>query len=69
VRYAANRRSQVGVVTRDLSDAMDKGAFTLGGALWDSLVPAMVAEDPRFQGDHTGFCTAYQSGSYAPDLP
>jgi hypothetical protein len=57
------------IVARDFSDATGEGSFTLGGALWDALLPAIVAEDPRFQGDRTAFCTAYQSGSYAPDLP
>jgi hypothetical protein len=36
--------------------------------LWDDVRPAVVAMDPMFQGDETGFCTAYGAGDYAPDL-
>jgi hypothetical protein len=57
------------IAARNFSDATGAGMFTLGNALWDAVVPAIVAEDPRFKGDRTSFCNAYESGSYAPDLP
>jgi hypothetical protein len=36
--------------------------------LWADVRPAVVARDPMFMGDEDGFCAAYGSGSYAPDL-
>ena len=36
--------------------------------LWDAVRPAVVAADPRFQGDEAGFCAAYGANRYAPDL-
>jgi len=38
------------------------------GDLWAAVRPALVALDPMYAGDENGFCSAYQSGSYAPDL-
>ena len=37
-------------------------------ALWEAVVPAVVAADPVFAGDQEAFCEAYARGSYAPDL-
>ncbi len=36
--------------------------------LWDAVRPAVVAQDPRFQGDEDAFCAAYDASDYAPDL-
>jgi len=36
--------------------------------LWNAVLPAIVAEDPRYRGDVEAFCEAYAEGSYAPDL-
>ncbi len=37
--------------------------------LWKAIRPALLAYEPRYQGDEKGFCAAYSSGAYAPDLP
>ncbi len=39
-----------------------------GNALWETVLPAVVAADPTFGGDEEAFCEAYAKGSYAPDL-
>ena len=39
-----------------------------GEALWDLVLPAVVAGDPKFMGDQEAFCEAYAKGAYAPDL-
>ncbi len=39
-----------------------------GNALWEMVLPAVVAADPTFGGDEEAFCEAYAKGSYAPDL-
>ncbi|MDG2307583.1 MAG: hypothetical protein P8R42_23600 [Candidatus Binatia bacterium] len=44
------------------------GSSSFGGSLWGPLRPALVAEDPRFQGDEEAFCAAYAAAGYAPDL-
>jgi hypothetical protein len=36
--------------------------------IWSALRPALVANDPVYRGNPTGFCTAYGRGNYAPDL-
>ena len=41
---------------------------TSARVLWEAVRPAVVAMDPMFMGDEMGFCEAYGSGSYAPDL-
>jgi hypothetical protein len=38
------------------------------GSFWRVVRPAVIALDPVFPGDEVGFCTAYGSNSYAPDL-
>lgn len=37
--------------------------------LWSAVRPALVALDPTFAGDESGFCDAYADGEYAPDMP
>jgi len=46
---------------------MNWGGGTANG-LWREVVPAIVAEDPVFQGNETAFCQAYAANAYAPDL-
>ena len=36
--------------------------------LWRTVLPSVVAADPRFAGDQDAFCDAYSNGNYAPDL-
>ncbi|MGH7434135.1 MAG: hypothetical protein ACRENE_00505 [Polyangiaceae bacterium] len=36
--------------------------------VWDALKGAVIAADPRFGGDESGFCAAYGANAYAPDL-
>ncbi|MBM4267222.1 MAG: serine hydrolase [Deltaproteobacteria bacterium] len=50
------------IVAKDIGDAV-----SAGGA-WAFARPALVAEDPRFNGDEDAFCQSYASGGYAPDL-
>lgn len=35
---------------------------------WRAVVPAIVAEDPVYQGNEAAFCQAYGANAYAPDL-
>jgi hypothetical protein len=35
---------------------------------WNKIRPALVALDPKYQGDETAFCKDYGAGEYAPDL-
>lgn len=56
------------VVTRDFASATGEGVITMGDALWQQIVPAIVAKDPVYAGDVTGFCDAYAASRYAPDL-
>lgn len=44
------------------------GSNSFGGSLWGPVRPALVAADPRFQGDEAGFCEEYFASRYAPDL-
>ena len=39
-----------------------------GNALWEAVLPSVVAADPEFMGDQEAFCEAYSKGEYAPDL-
>jgi hypothetical protein len=50
------------IAAKDLGDA--SGTVLL----WDAVRPALVARDPRFQGDEAAFCAAYDASEYAPDL-
>jgi putative cell wall-binding protein len=36
--------------------------------VWNAVRPALVAEDPVYQGDEAAFCADYRAGAYAPDL-
>jgi hypothetical protein len=36
--------------------------------VWDALKSAVISGDPMFKGDETGFCKAYGTNNYAPDL-
>ncbi|MEY4579437.1 MAG: hypothetical protein RL701_4140 [Pseudomonadota bacterium] len=36
--------------------------------LWKAIRPALIALDPTYKGDETGFCKAYSASDYAPDL-
>ena len=35
---------------------------------WNAIRPAVVALDPTYRGNASGFCAAYGAGNYAPDL-
>jgi hypothetical protein len=35
---------------------------------WQAIRPAVIALDPTYRGNATGFCAAYKAGNYAPDL-
>jgi hypothetical protein len=35
---------------------------------WNAIRPALVALDPTYRGNAAGFCSAYGTGNYAPDL-
>jgi hypothetical protein len=37
-------------------------------ALWQAVLPAIVAGDPTYRGDQDAFCETYAAGAYAPDL-
>ncbi len=37
-------------------------------ALWQSVLPAIVAHDPVYRGNEEAFCAAYGAGDHAPDL-
>lgn len=44
------------------------GDGTLPNGFWEAVRPALVAEDPMFQGDEEAFCQAYGASAYAPNL-
>jgi hypothetical protein len=43
-------------------------AMPSAGILWDAVKPAVITADPKYAGDEAGFCAAYGSNQYAPDL-
>jgi hypothetical protein len=47
---------------------LDFFAMPSAGILWDAVKPAVIAADPKYAGDEAGFCAAYGSNQYAPDL-
>jgi len=57
---------QIVLVGRDL----DPVVFGTAGpaTIWDAVAPAVIAGDPTYAGDEAGFCEAYGSNAYAPDL-
>jgi len=46
----------------------DYGTINGVDLLWNTVRPAVVALDPTWKGDGTGFCKAYADNAYAPDL-
>jgi LPXTG-motif cell wall-anchored protein len=44
------------------------GLFEGHKNVWNAIRPSLVALDPVYQGDEEGFCAAYASSAYAPDL-
>lgn len=46
----------------------DAGFATLPYQPWDMIRPALIKNDPVYQGDEEAFCAAYREGEYAPDL-
>ncbi len=67
---AAGRGGQYIIGHRALDMVVVGNNWDNGGssALWRTVLPSVVAGDPRFQGDVEAFCEAYSAGSYAPDL-
>lgn len=53
-------------------ESQRRGKGNAGGfeyhRIWRYVRPALVAMDPVYRGDEAGFCEAYRSGKYAPDL-
>lgn len=43
-------------------------AMPSAGILWDAVKPAVIAADATYAGNEAGFCAAYGSNRYAPDL-
>jgi hypothetical protein len=37
-------------------------------SMWDAIRPALVAEDPQYRGNESGFCNAYNRSTHAPSL-
>jgi hypothetical protein len=60
------------IVARDITPVPFGAQLGTGNAapaiVWDAVRPAIVAADPTFAGDDAGFCAAYGSNTYAPDL-
>ena len=50
------------------ADGGRPGTFEGHKRVWNAIRPALVALDPKFQGDEEAFCNAYQRSAYAPDL-
>jgi hypothetical protein len=48
--------------------AQDLGDAALPLVLFAAVRPALIALDPRFEGDVVAFCAAYGANAYAPDL-
>ena len=73
VFYAAGLGGQYIVVHRGLDlviIAKDSGgqSGTEPMRFWNALRPAVLAHDPVYRNNNTGFCNAYGRGQYAPDL-
>jgi len=70
VFWAAGLGGQWTTVHRGLDLVISGHNVTGGGqwVLWDSVRPALVALDPQYRGNNTGFCQAYRRGTYAPSL-
>lgn len=52
------------LVVKDLGDPQT----AKDGAVWSAIRPAVLALDPVYAGNASGFCSAYSKGNYAPDL-
>jgi hypothetical protein len=52
------------LVVKDLGDPQT----AKDGAVWSAIRPAVLAYDPIFAGNESGFCSAYSKGDHAPDL-
>lgn len=73
VFYAAGLGGQYIVVHRGLDMVIvvkDSGgqSGTEPARFWEALRPAVLAHDPVYRGNESGFCAAYGGGNYAPDL-
>jgi hypothetical protein len=73
VFYAAGLGGQYIIVHRGLDLVIvvkDSGGQSGNepARFWNALRPAVLAHDPVYRGNPTGFCTAYGRGNYAPDL-
>jgi hypothetical protein len=73
VFYAAGLGGQYIVVHRGLDMVIvvkDSGGQSGNepARIWQALRPAVLAHDPVYRGNESGFCAAYGGGHYAPDL-
>lgn len=73
VFYAAGLGGQYIVVHRALDLVIvvkDSGgqSGTEPRRFWEALRPAVLAQDPVYRNNASGFCAAYGRGQYAPDL-
>lgn len=71
LNWAAGAGGQRIVVHRGLDLVMsirDESTNEGHKSVWNAIRPALVAEDPVFDGDEVAFCEAYRNGDYAPDL-
>jgi len=53
------------IVAKNYSSMGNGGSPT---GMWNAVRPALVALDPKYKGDEKGFCDAYGTNKYAPDL-
>ncbi|MEY4564458.1 MAG: hypothetical protein RLZZ618_3735 [Pseudomonadota bacterium] len=73
VYYAAGLGGQYVIVHRGLDMVIvvkDSGgqSGTEPRRFWEALRPAVLALDPTYKNNASGFCSAYGKGNYAPDL-
>jgi uncharacterized protein (TIGR03382 family) len=71
-KMAVHRGLDLVIAVRDDSVSVGEsepvGFFEGHKNIWKAIRPALVAMDPVYAGDEAGFCEAYGSSSYAPDL-
>ena len=70
-RIAVHRGLDLVITVRDDAisvDGEESGAFEGHKRVWSLIRPALVALDPKFEGDEAAFCDAYRRSRYAPDL-
>jgi hypothetical protein len=67
--YAAGAGGQYIIGHRGLDLLVIGKEWQDGGpnALWNLVLPSVVAADPVYSGNQEAFCSAYSAGSYAPD--